>query len=57
MALDTIRAHCKTLRLPTVAQVVQQAIVTAQREDWALEAFLEHLLERETDGANGASLA
>jgi DNA replication protein DnaC len=33
-----------------VAQVVEQAIVTAQREDWALEIFLEHLLEQELGG-------
>ena len=45
MTLDTIRVHCKALRLPTVAQVVEQSLVTAQREEWTLETFLEHLLD------------
>ena len=50
MPLDTICAYCKTLRLPTVAQVVEHALVTAQREDWPLETFLQHLLEQEMAG-------
>jgi DNA replication protein DnaC len=50
MPLDLIRTHCKTLRLPTVADVVEDALVTAQREDWALETFLQHLLEQEMAG-------
>lgn len=50
MALDAITAYCKALRLPTVAQVVEDALVTAQREDWPLETFLQHLLEQEMDG-------
>ena len=48
--LDVIRTHCKTLRLPTMAQVAEEAILTAQREDWSLEALLQHLLEQEVDG-------
>ncbi|HEC34845.1 MAG TPA: AAA family ATPase [Chloroflexi bacterium] len=57
MSFDTIRAHCKTLRLPTVAQVVDQALVTAQQEDWALETFLEHLLEQELAGRRERRIA
>ena len=57
MALDTIRTHCKVLRLPTVAQVVEQALATAQYEDWALEVFLEHLLEQELDGRRERRIA
>jgi DNA replication protein DnaC len=50
MSVDTICSHCKTLRLPTIAQVAEQALVTAQREEWPLETFLLHLLEEELDG-------
>lgn len=50
MALETIQACCKALRLPTIAQVVEDALVTAQREDWPLETFLQHLLEQEVTG-------
>ena len=50
MALDTIRAHCHQLRLPTVAAVVGATLETAQREAWSLETFLTHLLEQELDG-------
>jgi DNA replication protein DnaC len=50
MSLDAIRVYCKALRLPTVAQVVEETLVTSQREDWSLETFLQHLLEQEMDG-------
>jgi len=50
MPLDAIRAYCKALRLPTVADVMEDALVTAQREEWALETFLQHLLEQEMAG-------
>ena len=50
MALDAINTYCKALRLPTMAQVVDDALVTAQREDWSLETFLHHLLEQEMAG-------
>lgn len=50
MALDAITAYCKTLRLPTIAQVAEDALATAQREDWPLETFLQHLLEQEMAG-------
>jgi DNA replication protein DnaC len=50
MTLDTIRAHCRRLRLPTVAAVAAETLETAQREAWPLETFLAHLLEQELDG-------
>jgi len=50
VALDAITACCKALRLPTIAQVAEDAIATAQREDWPLETFLQHLLEQEMTG-------
>ena len=50
MALDAIHTYCKALRLPTVSEVVEEALSTAQREDWSLEAFLHHLLEQEMAG-------
>jgi DNA replication protein DnaC len=48
--IDVLRQHCKTLRLPTAAQVVGETLTTAQREDWPLETFLLHLLEQELAG-------
>ena len=50
MALDAITTYCKALRLPTIGQVAEDAIATAQREDWPLETFLQHLLEQEMAG-------
>jgi DNA replication protein DnaC len=50
VALNAITAYCKALRLPTIAQVAEDALATAQREDWPLETFLQHLLEQEMAG-------
>jgi DNA replication protein DnaC len=50
MSFEAIRTYCRTLRLPTVANVVEDTVVTAQREDWSLETFLQHLLEQEMTG-------
>ena len=50
MSLDVIRAYCKALRLPTMAQVAEEALATSQREEWPLETFLQHLLEQEIAG-------
>jgi DNA replication protein DnaC len=50
MTLETLRSHCRTLRLPTVAAVVADSLALAQREEWSLETFLLHLLEQELDG-------
>jgi DNA replication protein DnaC len=57
MSLDAIRAHCKALRLPTVAQVVEEALVTSQREEWPMETFLQHLLEQEMAGRRQRRIA
>ena len=57
MTLETIRAHCKVLRLPTVAQVVTETLTTAQNEDWTLETFLLHLLEEELEGRRERRIA
>jgi len=50
VTLETIRSHCRTLRLPTVAHVVERTLSTAQSEDWTLETLLLHLLEQELEG-------
>jgi DNA replication protein DnaC len=50
MLLETLQAQCRTLRLPTLAQVLPDAMQMAQQEDWSLETFLAHLLEQELAG-------
>ena len=50
MSFEAIRTYCRALRLPTVADVVEDTVVTAQREEWSLETFLQHLLEQEMTG-------
>jgi DNA replication protein DnaC len=57
MALDVIRTYCKALRLPTVAQVLEDALTTAQREDWSPQTFLYHLLEQEMAGRHERRIA
>jgi len=57
MSLDAIRGYCKALRLPTVAQVVEETLAISQREEWPLEAFLQHLLEQEMDGRRDRRIA
>ena len=57
MSLDAIRAYCKALRLPTVSQVVQETLLTSQREEWPLELFLQHLLEQEMAGRRDRRIA
>ena len=52
MPSNEIRAYCKALRLPTVAQVFEESLTIAQREEWPLETFLQHLLEQEMAGRN-----
>ncbi len=49
-AHDTIRLHCKALRLPTMAEVFDQTIALAEREAWPLDTFLLQLLEQEIAG-------
>jgi DNA replication protein DnaC len=50
MSSNEIQAYCKILRLPTVAQVFEESLSVAQREEWPLETFLQHLLEQEMAG-------
>jgi len=57
MSLDAIRGYCKALRLPTVAQVVEETLATSQREDWPLDTFLQHLLEQEMAGRRDRRIA
>lgn len=45
--LETIAQHCQQLRLSALAQSVPQAVEMATQEDWALETFLDYLLEQE----------
>jgi DNA replication protein DnaC len=47
---ETIRLHCKALRLPTISEVFGQTIALAERESWPLETFLLQLLEQEMAG-------
>ncbi len=47
---ETIRLHCKALRLPTISEVFDQTIALAEREAWPLETFLLQLLEQEIAG-------
>jgi DNA replication protein DnaC len=49
-ALEPIRLYCKALRLPTLAQVFEQTLSTAQGEEWSLEEFVLSLLEQEATG-------
>ncbi len=48
--LETIQQHFLSLRMPTAYQVVAEAMVTAQQENWPLETFLCDLLEQEMEG-------
>ena len=48
--MQTVQQHCKSLRLPTVADAFQEIAATAQRENWSWESFLLELLEAEIEG-------
>jgi DNA replication protein DnaC len=47
LTMDAVRQQCKTLRLPTMAQMAPQAVQLAQEQNWSLESFLLYLLEQE----------
>ena len=47
---ESLRLHCKALRLPTIREVAGDTIDRAERESWSFEAFLMHLLEQELEG-------
>lgn len=49
-ALEMIVQYCKTLRLPSVAETVPEALQLAQQQEWSLETFLLYLLEQEATG-------
>ena len=49
-AHESVRLHCKALRLPTIAQVAGETIMQAEKEAWPLETFLLYLLEQEVAG-------
>jgi DNA replication protein DnaC len=44
---EMVRLHCKTLRLPTMAAVLEESMRCAERDNWPLDAFLAYLLEQE----------
>ena len=48
--LETIQQHFRALRMPTAVQIVEEAIATAQKENWSLEIFLSEILEQEREG-------
>jgi len=48
--LETIQQHFRALRMPTAVQIVEEAIATAQKENWSLEIFLSEILEQEMEG-------
>lgn len=56
-AVETLRLHCKVLRLPTIAQVVEETLDRSQREDWPLEQALLHLFEQEMAGRRRRRIA
>lgn len=47
LTMDAVRQQCKTLRMPTMAHMAQQAVQLAQEQNWSLESFLLYLLEQE----------
>lgn len=49
-SMEALRLHCKALRLPTIAEVVEETLGRSQREDWSLEQTLLQLFEAELAG-------
>lgn len=47
---EQLLAYCKTLRLPSLAEVLPDTLVRAQREAWPVETALRHLFEQEVEG-------
>jgi DNA replication protein DnaC len=48
--LEAIHHQCKLLRLPTMAEAINEALSLAQQQEWGLESFLLYLLEQEAGG-------
>lgn len=49
-ALEALRLHFKTLRMPTASAVIEDLLAQAQRNDWGIEEFALNLLEQEVEG-------
>jgi DNA replication protein DnaC len=47
---EQLLTYCKSLRLPSLGDVLAETLLRAQRESWSLETCLLHLLESEVEG-------
>lgn len=47
---EELLTYCKSLRLPTLGDVLTETLARAQRESWSIETCLLHLLEHEAEG-------
>ena len=47
---EQLLTYCKSLRLPSLGDVLAETLARAQRESWSLETCLLHLLESEVEG-------
>jgi DNA replication protein DnaC len=47
---EQLLTYCKSLRLPSLGDVLTETLARAQRESWSLETCLLHLLESEVEG-------
>ncbi|MEZ4708354.1 MAG: hypothetical protein R3A44_14170 [Caldilineaceae bacterium] len=54
---EQLRTYCKSLRLPSLSEVLVETLARAQRESWSIETCLLHLLEQEVEGRRYAGLS
>lgn len=47
---EELLTYCKSLRLPSLGDVLVETLARAQRESWSIETCLLHLLEQEVEG-------
>ena len=47
---EQLLTYCKSLRLPSLGDVLAETLLRAEREAWSLETCLLHLLESEVEG-------
>ena len=47
---EQLLTYCKSLRLPSLGDVLAETLTRAQRESWSVETCLLHLLETEVEG-------
>lgn len=47
---EQLLTYCKSLRLPSLGEVLAETLDRAQRESWSIETCLLHLLEQEVEG-------